>query len=184
MAKLNFNEAKATQVAALLIQHRGSNRMKFLKLIKLMYLVDREALTRWGRPVTTDHHVSMDKGPVLSNVYRLINEEPYPGEYWSQFIARSNDYDVELVRLPGDDELSAAEEGLIAEVFETNGHKNRWQLVEELHSVPEWRDPHGSMIAIELRDILSAVGRNEEDIASIEEQTAAAALASHLFEPV
>ncbi len=182
MAKIYFHEAKATQVAALLLKHRGTNRMKFLKLIKLMYLIDREALKRWGRTVSTDHHVSMDKGPVLSNVYSLINEEPSERRFWNRYISRSSDYDVQLLADPGDEELSRAEEELIAEVFSIHGQKNRWQLVQELHEVPEWRDPNGSMIPIQLRDILSAVGRDEDDIAVIEERTEAEALASRLFE--
>ena len=158
--------------------------MKFLKLIKLMYLVDREALSRWGRTVSTDHHVSMDKGPVLSNVYRLINEEPSDSEFWVRHISQAHDYDVELLDNPGDDELSKAEEALIAEVYADHGYKNRFDLVKELHKVPEWRDPHGSMIPISLADILSAVGRDQEDIAGFQERADAEALAAELFQPV
>jgi hypothetical protein len=55
------HEVKATQAAARLLQNRGG-RMKFLKLIKLLYLADREALSRSGRPITTDSYVSMDNG--------------------------------------------------------------------------------------------------------------------------
>jgi uncharacterized phage-associated protein len=46
--------------------------MAYIKLIKLLYLADREALLRWGRPITTDRHVSMPKGPVVSQIYDLI----------------------------------------------------------------------------------------------------------------
>ena len=35
-------------------------KMSYMKLLKLLYLVDREALLRWGRPVSTDRYVSMD----------------------------------------------------------------------------------------------------------------------------
>ena len=68
--QLPFNEAKAAQTAARLLKLRGG-RMSYLKLIKLMYLIDREALLRWGRPVTTDCYVSMDKGPILSRTLIL-----------------------------------------------------------------------------------------------------------------
>ena len=34
--------------------------MSYMKLLKLLHLVDREALLRWGRPVSTDRYVSMD----------------------------------------------------------------------------------------------------------------------------
>ena len=46
--------------------------MSYLKLIKMLYFLDREALLRWGRPVTTDRYVSMDNGPVVSRIYDLI----------------------------------------------------------------------------------------------------------------
>lgn len=75
---LRFNERRATEAAARFRKLRG-NRMSYLKLIKLLYLLDREALLRWGRPVTTDRYVSMDNGPVVSRVYDLIREEPAPG---------------------------------------------------------------------------------------------------------
>jgi uncharacterized phage-associated protein len=53
--------------------------MSYLKLIKLLYVLDGEALLRWGRPVTTDRYVSMDNSPVFSRIYNLIREEPAPG---------------------------------------------------------------------------------------------------------
>ena len=57
---LPFNEEKATQVAGALLLKAGGD-MPYLKLIKLLYFVDREALLRWGRPVTTDRLVSMGR---------------------------------------------------------------------------------------------------------------------------
>lgn len=181
--ELRFNEAKATQVAALILQLRGTRRMKYLKLLKLMYLVDREALARWGRPISTDRHVSMDKGPVLSRVYSLITEEQCERGSWSEHIAPAADYDVQLKADPGTQELSRAEEELVAEVFAKHGHKNRWELVREVHDLPEWQDPHGSMIPIAIRDILIAVGKSDSDIAAIEEQLESDALAEFLLQP-
>jgi uncharacterized phage-associated protein len=77
--RLRFNEAKATQAAARLLRNRGGT-MSYMKLIKLLYLADREALASWGRPITTGNYVSMDKGPVLSHVLDRINEGPSPDE--------------------------------------------------------------------------------------------------------
>src|ERR1039457_6692110 len=72
--KLLFNEAKATQAATQFLRLRGG-RISYIKLIKLLYLADREALIRWGRPITTDCYVSMDVGPVVSRIYDLIRME-------------------------------------------------------------------------------------------------------------
>lgn len=44
---LPFDEAKATQVAAAILRMRGG-RMHYIKLIKLLYLVDRESLLNWA----------------------------------------------------------------------------------------------------------------------------------------
>ncbi len=58
MVMMRFNERKATQAAAYLLQMRGGT-MSYMKLIKLLYLADRAALVRFGRPITTDRYVSM-----------------------------------------------------------------------------------------------------------------------------
>jgi hypothetical protein len=86
--------------------------MSCLKLIKLLYLVDREALLRWGRPVTTDRHVSMPKGPAVSQTYDLIVGGNPPGThtYWHDYISEPENFEVSLCRDPGGDELSPAEE--------------------------------------------------------------------------
>src|ERR1017187_9578590 len=82
---LRFNEAKATQAASFFLKLRGG-QMHYIKLIKLLYLADREALIRWGIPFTTDRHVSMDNGPVTSRILRLITED-CPKPFWSKYIS-------------------------------------------------------------------------------------------------
>ena len=51
--QMAFDEVKATQIAALFLKMAG-RELKYLALIKLLYKLDREALRRWGLPVTTD----------------------------------------------------------------------------------------------------------------------------------
>jgi uncharacterized phage-associated protein len=164
--RMKFNEAKATQAAARLLRLRGG-RMHYMKLIKLLYLVDRCALLNWGYPVTTDSHVSMDKGPVLSQVLNLINEGSDAG-VWSQYISDPDDYQVRLKAedLPSE-ELSVAEEKLIDGIFAEYGKFSRWQLVDILHGLPEWQDPKGSAIPIQFSDILKAGGKTESEIAAV-----------------
>ena len=64
--------------------------MSYMKLIKLLYLADREALLRWGRPITFDAYVSMDRGPVLSSVLDLINGGTAPGHLPRRVADRPN----------------------------------------------------------------------------------------------
>lgn len=89
----------------------------------------------------------------------------------------------QLTSDPGDDELSRAEEDLLFEVFAAHGHKNRWVLVDELHQLPEWTDPRGSMVPISIHDILVAVGKSRDEVIAIEQQMAADAFAASLFHP-
>src|SRR2546426_8827697 len=95
--RLRFNERKATQAAGLLLQLRGGT-MSYMKLIKLLYLADREALLRWGRPISTDRYVSMDRGPVLSRILDLATDGEDPGtpSIWASSIAAPSNYEVHL----------------------------------------------------------------------------------------
>lgn len=170
-ARIRFNERKATQAAAHLLRLRGG-RMSYLKLIKLLYLADREALLRWGRPISTDRYVSMDRGPVLSRVLDLTTDgdDPDAPGIWAASITPPSNYEVEVTGDTGDDELSEAEIQLLDEVFAKHGQMTRWQLVELTHALPEWIDPRGGAIAITYRDILKAGGKSDLEIAAVEDE--------------
>ena len=67
-----YSERKAAQVAAWFLREAGG-RLSHLKLIKLMYLADRQAMADTGYPITFDRVVAMPHGPVLSMTLNLIN---------------------------------------------------------------------------------------------------------------
>ena len=146
--------------------------MSYMKLIKLLYLADRGALLRWGRPITTDNYVSMDRGPVLSHVLDLTTEEDSPGQksIWANHITEPERYSVRLRSDPGEDELSTAELELLDEIFREHGAKSRWDLVDLTHQLPEWKNPQGSAIPIQYRDILKAGGKTDLEIAAVEDE--------------
>jgi uncharacterized phage-associated protein len=168
--QLPFNEAKVTQAAAKLLS-LSDGEMNYTKLIKLLYLIDRQALLKWGRPVSTDCYVSMNKGPVLSNTLNLINDEREPGStsVWAEYISKPSNYRVSLLKAAPTDELSQAEEELIEEVFNEFRAHNQWQLIDFVHTLPEWQDPHGSAIPIDYKDILVAGNKTPIEIQTIEE---------------
>lgn len=179
---LLFNEAKATQAAARLLTLRGG-AMSFVKLIKLLYLADREALIRWGHPITTDRYVSLDNGPVVSRVYDLIRNEAPPNTFriWRKFISGPEDYSVRLLGDPGSGELSRPEQELIDEVFAQHGRQNRWAIVDYTRSLPEWTNPDGGAMPIEVREILTAAHKTEVEISEIEEALESAALVERIL---
>lgn len=63
--QFQFDQSKATDVAARFAKKSGGT-INYLLLTKLLYITDREALKRWGRPVIGGDYVSMDYGPVIS----------------------------------------------------------------------------------------------------------------------
>jgi uncharacterized phage-associated protein len=178
-----FREDKATQAAAKLLR-LGGGRMSHLKLIKLLYLVERESLTRFGAPLTNDNYVSMPHGPVLSATLDRINErESYENGYWDTHISPKTNHEVSL-RDPAvvpSDQLSRAEEDLITEIFQRYGHMSPWKLRDLTHELPEWVNPEGSSIPIARRDILRSEGYTDEDIEEIEADLDAAAYAAAHF---
>jgi uncharacterized phage-associated protein len=169
---MTFNEKKTTQAAARLLG-LANKRMNYMKLIKLLYLVDREALIRWGRPVTGDKYFSMKYGPVLSSVLDLINEQPFPGRegFWVKHISPASDYEVWLIQDAGCDELSQAEEKLIGEIYQTFGHLDPFDLVDHLHnSLPEWTKVTEGCTPIQYEDILTAGQKSPQEIRAIQDE--------------
>lgn len=158
--------------------------MSHLKLIKLLYLADRKALITWGRPVTFDWYYSMPHGPVLSFTLDRINADRDPARpsYWHTYISEVVNNEVALLKEAPVDQLSAAEEQLVDEIFTEHGSKSRWDLVELCHNLPEWQDPQGSSLPIHIRTILGSEGFSESDIDEIEEVLQAEASAHEILE--
>lgn len=163
MRKPQFNEKRATQLASLLLKKKGG-RMNVLNLMKLMYLVDREALVRWGWSFTNDQYTSMRKGMVLIESYDLLNEEETPS-YWKAFISSPQEYMVSLIDEPEFNDLSKADMDLVEEVFQQYGHLNRFALIRLHHELPEWIDT--SYLPVEYKAVLGSSDKDEEEILEI-----------------
>jgi uncharacterized phage-associated protein len=179
--RMQFREDKATQAAARMLRHAGG-RMEYLRLIKLLYLSERESLVRLGSPLTYDACWSLPYGPILSATLDRVNQQQlYRGGYWDRYIAPKDHYHVAL--RPGEvpnDHLSSAEEALIDRVLAEYGHLPQWKLVELTHTLPEWENPNGSALPIDPALILRSEGYSEEEIDEMMGDWAEAALAQSL----
>ena len=170
--KFIFDERRAAQAASILLG-RHDGRMPYIKLIKLLYLADREALIETGSPITGDRFVSMKYGPVLSHVLNLI-KEPNPAEdsVWHGYVAREH-FDAVLVGAPESDHLSEYDEGVLNDIFDSCGHE-KWPLVvARTHALPEWTDPGKSSSPIDPEDILRYAGFSDEEVQAAAAQAAA-----------
>lgn len=161
-----FNERKVAQMAAFLIE-KGGGRISHLKLMKLLYLADREAMARFGVPLSGDRIVSMRHGPVLSMTLNLMDGDIEPSENgWEAWISDKENHELSIVapvtraRL---DELSAADLDVLEAVWAQFGSMDKWAIRDYTHTLPEWEDPNGSSIPIQHRTVLMALGRSEEE---------------------
>lgn len=158
-----FNERKAAQMAAFFLGQTQESRMSHLKLMKLLYLSDREALRVFGWPISGDRLVSMPHGPVLSQTLNLMDGdvESQPGG-WEEWISDKENHELSL-RQPFDaaglDELAPAEIDVLKIVWCKFGAMGKWEIRDWTHKhCAEWKDPKGSSIPIQYDAMARAVG--------------------------
>jgi hypothetical protein len=171
-----INEKKIAHAAAYLLMRRG-NRMNYMKLLKLLYLTERNILEKYGYSFTSDRYVAMDQGMVLSNTLNLINGE-IPSDNsknWDEYISEPQGKDVVLKKPIDSIALSEVEIDELNKVYEQFGYWNRWKIVEYIHDhLKEWKDPKGSMIPVSREELLNVISSNTENnkkvLEEIEEQ--------------
>jgi hypothetical protein len=161
-----FSPQKATEVVAQFLK-LAHGRINIMKLVKLVYLLDRESIGRRGVPVVGGAYLSMRNGPVTSEILDLVNS----GSLWScetnwdQFISARRNYEVELTHDPGRDHLSEFELGLIAEVFALHEKEDQFALRDWCHAhCGEWLPLETGLAAISLVDIAEEVGRDPDEV--------------------
>lgn len=162
-----FSERKITQMAVFLL-HKCGGRMSHLKLMKLLYLADREAMARFGAPISGDHIVAMPHGPVLSMTLNFMDGdvESSPGG-WEEWISDKDNHEISLrnqsITRKQLDELSDAEIEVLEAVWNRFGKMSRWEIRDYTHTLPEWQDPHGSSLPIPHKNVFHALGRSERE---------------------
>jgi uncharacterized phage-associated protein len=163
-----FDFVKTLQAAAGLLRHEPQRQMSVLRLLKLLYIADREAMKETGRPITCDRAVAMKHGPVLSRLYDIIKGEATESPEFGAHIERQG-YQLHLTDDPGHAELNRFEIRKLLELSDRYRECGDWDLVEVTHTFPEWiKHAHGnSSEAIPLEDVLAAVGYSPERIEAI-----------------
>jgi len=152
-------------MAAVFASKQGGT-INVLKLSKLLYLADRESMSRHGVPISFDNLVSMDHGPVLSRTLNLING--FVGgsgaAQWEEWMSDRENHDVSVKKnFTRKDltELSEADLAVIDTVWAQFGRMDQWALRDYTHkNCAEWIDPKGSSLGIEEVTVFTAVGRS------------------------
>ena len=158
----HFNIIKSAQATALLLKQPGKDGDNYYKLIKLLYLAERESLQETGRSITGDRTVAMPHGPALSHICDLIRGEDTRSSWAAYFkTATESDFTLKLVADPGDGLLCRYEIEKLQEVARRYRDKGRWAMKRLTHELPEYKqnDPGGSSKEIPVSDILGAAGK-------------------------
>jgi uncharacterized phage-associated protein len=134
--EFTFNSLKTTQAAGVLLslEKRVMDRMR---LLKLLYIADRELLAARGRTLTGDRAVAMNQGPVLSQTYNLTEGNEDSPEYWDKHIRSVGDQLV-LMGDPGRGELSRREVDKLNELTERFRNITTEGLSALTHEYSEW----------------------------------------------
>lgn len=152
--KFVFDVEKFANVMAFLASK--VSEFTILKVMKLLYLVDREHLLKYGRPILGDWYACMENGPVPSRSYDLLKEiqdtrsSSLSGDAsivaahikvrrvgrYPTFVS-SNNIDF--------DSLSASEIAVLKNVVGKFGRKKPYELVEITHKHTAWKkaNDHG-----------------------------------------
>jgi uncharacterized phage-associated protein len=113
--------------------------MEYLRLLKLLYIADRELLAETGRTLTGDRAVAMKQGPVLSAVYDLVKCQGVTANVveWARVIHREG-YEVVLGSDVGVKRLTKAELAKLNEVCDRFRDTDSVELSELTHEFGEW----------------------------------------------
>ena len=161
---VGYRSRKAAQAAAKFVCAEGS-KIEKLKLIKLMYLAERESIRSRGRPMFYDELFSLKDGPICSSTLNAINGG-IDKEIWAAYIQKNGDKDIYLVSgNNGHDELSRSDLAVIESIIRQFGWMTSSQIRNWTHNprnCPEYTEvENNSRLPIAYGDVAVAVGHDD-----------------------
>ena len=137
--------------------------MNYMRLLKLLYIADRESLEEAGCSITGSRAVAMERGPVLEDVYNLIRGTQLHADRWAEHF-HSENYHLVMHDDPGMTCLTKFIANKLTQISDRYKGNDEWEMVDITHQFPEWinNNPGNSSKHIPIQDILKAVGRLEE----------------------
>ncbi|HEY3325417.1 MAG TPA: Panacea domain-containing protein [Planctomycetota bacterium] len=154
-----FDFRKTLQAAAVLAKLEPCEIISRMRLLKLLYIADRDALRETGSPITGDKLAALQNGPILSGLYAIIRGETQRSAVFEKYFAAVGYY-VKLRKSPGLGALNRWEIRKLKAISERFKGTDDWALSEVSHGFPEWQknNPGQSSRPIPVEDVLEAVG--------------------------
>jgi uncharacterized phage-associated protein len=168
-----FEIKKMLQVISYLLS-LNNGKMDFLKLMKELYLIDRESIAERDTSISGDVYYSLPHGPILSVTKNLLDdlktENADENNLLKDFLKSIKNpkynkiYDIVLKEVPEYDLLSEKDKEYIEKVSKQFKKYSAKDIENYTHNLPEWIDPNGSNIKIRFQDIMRALGKSEDEI--------------------
>jgi uncharacterized phage-associated protein len=164
-----FDSKKASQVVLWLL-HKHGGSMDKLKLIKMVFLADREHLVRYGRPIVGGKYVAMDLGLVSSDLKNYVENETDAEDLP---FAIQGEYNL-FAKQPTDENwLSESELKILDRIYEDNKYIDSVKLGLMTHKYKAWKNnepPKGSSRPVPYEDFFEDTDNKNILAVALEEQ--------------
>ncbi len=165
MAFRKFDPEKIVQAIGVLLREHKDETASKLRILKMLYIADRECIKENSFPMFGSRTVAMDHGPLHSDALRLIDGEHTAETLIHKHVCRSG-YLLSL-RGGGDgvDLLSRYEIEKLQELCRKFAAKGDWEISHGItHQFAEWtkHTANGTSQTIPIEDIIDAVGRGDD----------------------
>jgi hypothetical protein len=173
MPTRRLNVEKAIQAAGVVLRTEGRQASR-LRLLKLLYIADRESIRRTGAPILGSTLVGMEHGPLHSEILDLIKGNHIGEPNWSRHF-RNMGQQVVMDEEPDTGKLSRFDIEIIREIAEARANQSDYEIAVETHGFQEWLSvyPRGEKtsrpIPVEL--LIDAVGRGEDSTSILQDMT-------------
>jgi uncharacterized phage-associated protein len=156
--RFKFSTEKMLQVLAYLLK---GGEMDKAKLMKLVYLADREHFINTGTSITGDKLCAMPFGPVASTALNLVD-----GNIRSSYVFKFlhvNDVRISMTNSPGEDLLNDVERATLDRIIRIYGSLKTWPLVHQTHKLPEYKSTYveGTSTTIPFEEIAKQSGNEK-----------------------
>lgn len=141
MIQLNFRRQPALAALLFVVNELCKLGVKadFIKVFKVLYFADQAHLVKYGRSITGDTYVAMDRGPVPSRIYDIIkavrgdsffDEE---GANYKKFFTVEGKYELRPQAEPNMDQLSGTDVRELTDSLNKYGMVDSLELSEKSH---------------------------------------------------
>ena len=159
-----FDPGKAIDFIVFFAAREGGKISK-LKLIKLIYLTEREFISNFGHPSLMDEYFSLPHGPIFSSTLNIIDKKIYEEKTIDIFRLRGKNVVLTVSRDKwAYDEMSDADFDAAGRVWEIHGAKTASQLRNFTHDhCSEYTHVDHSRLPIFMENLLTAAGVSRPD---------------------